>query len=50
MNEFTTSYRGFNLKKLDKFDLNIIKGEGYSFFMETVVILNRLGLIVKSFQ
>lgn len=49
MNEFTTSYRGFNLKKLDKFDLNIIKGEGYSFFMETVVILNRLGFNCKEF-
>ena len=43
LNEFTTSYRGFNLKKLNNFNLNQIKGEGYSFFMETVIVLNRLG-------
>ena len=42
-NEFTTSYRGFNLKKLNNFNLNQIKGKGYSFFMETVIVLNRLG-------
>ena len=29
-NEFTTSYRGFNLKKLNNFNLNQIKGNGYS--------------------
>lgn len=43
LNEFTTSYRGFNLKKLNNFNLNQIKGKGYSFFMETVIVLNRLG-------
>ena len=43
LNEFTTSYRGFNLKKLNNFSLNQIKGKGYSFFMETVIVLNRLG-------
>ncbi len=41
LSEFTTSYRGFNLKKLNNFNLNQIKGEGYSFFMETVVTLER---------
>jgi len=35
-NEFTTSYRGFNLKKLNNFHLNLIKTRGYSFFMGTV--------------
>jgi len=35
-NEFTTSYRGFNLKKLNDFHLNLIKTAGYSFFMGTV--------------
>jgi dolichol-phosphate mannosyltransferase len=35
-NEFTTSYRGFNLKKLNNFHLNLIKTKGYSFFMGTV--------------
>jgi len=35
-NEFTTSYRGFNLTKLTNFHLNLIKEKGYSFFMGTV--------------
>ena len=35
-NEFTTSYRGFNLKRLNNFHLNLIKTRGYSFFMGTV--------------
>ncbi len=35
-NEFTTSYRGFNLRKLNNFHLNLIKTKGYSFFMGTV--------------
>jgi len=35
-NEFTTSYRGFNLKLLQNFNLNEIKSSGYTFFMETV--------------
>ena len=35
-NEFTTSYRGFNLPKLKNFHLNLIKEKGYSFFMGTV--------------
>lgn len=43
MSEFTTSYRGFNLKRLNQFNLKDIKGQGYSFFMETVVVINRLG-------
>lgn len=47
-NEFTTSYRGFNLKKLNNFNLNQIKGNGYSFFMETVITLERLKF--KSFE
>lgn len=35
-NEFTTSYRGFNLEKLKNFELNEINSKGYSFFMETI--------------
>ena len=35
-NEFTTSYRGFNLLKLKNFHLNLIREKGYSFFMGTV--------------
>jgi len=49
MKEFTTSYRGFNLNKLKNFDLKIVKGKGYSFFMETVVRINRLGFSCAEF-
>ncbi len=35
-NEFTTSYRGFNLKKLNNFHLNLVKAKGYSFMMGAV--------------
>jgi len=40
-NEFTTSYRGFNLSKLGDFNLNTINSKGYSFFMETIYRLNK---------
>jgi dolichol-phosphate mannosyltransferase len=36
LNEHTTSYRGFNLKRIKNFDLNKIKAAGYSFFMGTI--------------
>ena len=39
--EFTTSYRGFNLRKLKNFNLTSVKAKGYSFFMETIYILNK---------
>ena len=39
--EFTTSYRGFNLRKLKKFHLNNVKSKGYSFFMETIFRINQ---------
>jgi len=42
-NEFTTSYRGFNVNYLKKFHLNQVKSEGYSFFMETIFLINKLG-------
>ena len=35
-NEFTTSYRGFDLKKLNLFSLDLVKLKGYSFFMGTI--------------
>ncbi len=35
-NEFTTSFRAFNLKNLNNFHLNLINSKGYSFFMETI--------------
>ena len=40
-NEFTTSYRAFNLEKLKKFDMNLIQSKGYSFFMETIYQINK---------
>ena len=43
-NEFTTSYRGFNLFRLDDFNLNMIKSKGYSFFMETIYRLSKHGV------
>ena len=46
--EFTSSFRGFNLVKLKDFSFNQVKSEGYSFFMETVIRINRLGF--KSFE
>lgn len=46
-NEFTTSYRGFNLLKLKEFDLNIVKSKGYSFFMETIYRLNKHGVDIN---
>jgi len=43
-NEFTTSFRGFNLEMLGNFNLNIIKSKGYSFFMETIYRLHKHGV------
>ena len=34
--EFTTSFRGFNIKKLNNFHLNQVYTNGYSFFMGTI--------------
>ena len=45
-NEFTTSYRGFDLDKLKKLDIENIKSSGYSFFMETVFLINKLNIKV----
>ena len=41
--EFTTSYRGFNLSKIKKFNLNQVQSKGYSFFMETIYRLDKFG-------
>ena len=40
-NEFTTSYRGFNIKMLNKVDINQVKQKGYSFFMGTLFEINK---------
>jgi dolichol-phosphate mannosyltransferase len=41
-NEFTNSYRAFNLDNLKNLNINKIKSGGYSFFMETVFLINAL--------
>ena len=46
-NEFTTSYRGFNIKKLNKFNLNLVKNKGYSFFMGTIYEIAKQGYEIK---
>ena len=46
-NEFTTSYRGFNISKLKNFHLNQVKNKGYSFFMGTLFEIDKLGYKIK---
>ena len=46
-NEFTTSYRGFNISKLKNFHLNKVKNKGYSFFMGTLFEIDKLGYEIK---
>ena len=46
-NEFTTSFRGFDIKNLKNFDLNNVKTKGYSFFMGTLFELERNNISIK---
>ena len=46
-NDYTSGYRGFNLKKLKKFNLNQISSKGYSFFMETIYQLNKKKITIN---
>ncbi len=46
-NEFTTSYRGFDLKNLKNFYLNNVKTKGYSFFMGTMFELEKNNIEIK---
>ena len=46
-NEFTTSYRGFNVKKLKNFDLSNVNSKGYSFFMGTLFELEKNNIEIK---
>ena len=39
--EFTSSFRAFNLKKLNNFDMNLVNSKGYSFFMETIYNISK---------
>ena len=45
--EFTTSYRAFNLSKLSNFDIYKINAQGYSFFMETIYQIHKSGHLIK---
>jgi len=45
--EFTTAFRGYNLKKLKNFDLREVKSKGYSFFMETIYLINKKKIPIK---
>lgn len=40
-NEFTTSYRGFAINKMKCINFSNIKSRGYSFFMETIFLINK---------
>ena len=46
-NEFTTSYRGFNIKNLKNFNLNNVKTKGYSFMMGTIFELEKNNIEIK---
>jgi len=46
-NEFTTSYRGFDIKNLKDFDLSNVKTTGYSFFMSTLFELEKKNIEIK---
>ena len=46
-NEFTTAFRGYNLKKLKDFDLRNIKSKGYSFFMEIIFLIDKKNIPIK---
>jgi len=46
-NEFTTAFRGYNLKKLKDFDLRSIKSKGYSFFMEIIFLIDKKNIPIK---
>ena len=45
--EYTSSYRGFNLNKLENFNLNLVQTKGYSFFMGTIYEIAKKKFIIK---
>ena len=46
-NEFTNSYRGFNLTELKNFNLDIVSSKGYSFFMESIYQIHKQKILIK---
>jgi len=49
LKECTTSYRGFQVSLLKKVNLNLIRSEGYSFFIESIFIIQKLTKNVTEF-
>ena len=49
INEFTSSYRAFNLAKLKSINFYKIKSSGYSFFMEVVYQINNMNYSMHEF-
>ena len=47
LDEFTSSYRAFNMKKLKNFNIKKVTAQGYSFFMETICLLSKKNFILK---
>jgi len=45
--EFSSSFRGFNLKKLENFKIHDVSSKGYSFFMETIYQLHNKKIPIK---
>ena len=46
-NEFTTSYRGFDLRRFKSFNLDNVSSKGYSFFMETIYLIHKEEILIK---
>ena len=46
-NEFTTSYRGFSVNYTRKINFSKIKSKGYSFFMETIFLIDKYNIKIK---
>ena len=46
-NEYTSSYRGFNLKRFKNFDFQNISSKGYSFFMEMIYRIHKEEILIR---
>ena len=47
--ETTTSFRGFHVSLLRRMDLDSLRGEGYSFFMEAIFLVHRISRRMAEF-
>ena len=46
-NEYTSSYRGFNLNRFKNFDFQNISSKGYSFFMEMIYRIHKEEILIR---